>query len=352
MTTIPAETNHRRRWRSKAQETRESLVLQFVPSFHREEQDLLLLSTALQGLVLDARHPVALELAGTAHQRAWLMRASTPEALHHAEIQVRARFPDAAFVPVPRQDDPLQVASGETMSALELRPGAAAYLPLQTETRMLLQKGSDPILGLLAALDALPDGLRAVAQVALVPAPPTWSRANQRKAIEHALEPERSRERWQMMAAREGAGAPSPVLLIGGGFLLGMLLLYQRLQRVISSHVPLWISKMLSSLAHGRGAQLSAGQYMQLIVSSAGLLLGGLLVVILVDQIRRRWFHRPVYDMQRVAEQTSRMAYRFRLRLYVIGPAVPRPTGLRQDFTTFRKEMIAAMKEMLSHKKE
>jgi hypothetical protein len=352
MITVPAATNLRYKRHSKAKEMGTPLVLQLIPSFHREEHDLLLLSTALQGLVLDARHPVALELAGTAQQRSWLIRASTSEALQHAEGQLRARFPDAEFVPVHRQDDPFRVGPGETISALELRTGAASYLPLQTDTRMLLQKGSDPILGLLAALDALPNDLRAVTQVALAPASPTWSRPNQRKAIEHALEPERSRERWQMMAAREGVGAPSTALLIGGGLLLGLLLLYQRFQRAISSHVPLWISKVLSALAHRQWPQLSAGQYMQLIVSVAGLLLGCLLVVILVDQIRRRWFHRPVYDMQRVAEQTSRMAYHVRLRLYVIGPAVPRPTGLQHAFTAFREGMITAVKEILHPRKE
>jgi hypothetical protein len=354
MITVPVETHRRDKWDRSAKETGAPLALPFIPPFRREEEerDLLLLSTALQGLVLDSRHPVALELAGTAQQRSWLIRAATPEALQHAEIQLRARFPDAEFVPVNRHDDPFQVAPHETVSALELRTGAAPYLPLQTDTRILMQKGSDPILGLLAALDALPDDLRAVAQLALVPASPTWSRPNQRKAIEHALEPERSRERWQMMAAREGAGAPSTVLLIGGGFVLGVLLLYQRFQRAISSHVPLWARKVLSSLAHGQWSQLSAGQQVLFIMSLAGLLLGGLLVVILVDQLCRRWFRRPIYDMQRVAEQTSRMAYRVRLRLYVIGPAFPRPTGLRYDFITFQERMTTAMKKDVRSQKE
>jgi hypothetical protein len=142
----------------------------------------------MHSLVLDVRHPVALEMAGTATSKAFLVRATTPEALAHAASQMRARFPQADLVPLKGDDDPFRLVPGETISSVELVPGSAAYLPLRTlDERERRQEGSDPLLGLLAALDHLPRDARAVAQLALVPAPPQWSAPYRRRAIEHAL---------------------------------------------------------------------------------------------------------------------------------------------------------------------
>jgi hypothetical protein len=53
------------------------------------------LTSAMHSLVLDARHPVALEIAGTVASKAFLVRATNPEALAHSSSQLRARFPQA-----------------------------------------------------------------------------------------------------------------------------------------------------------------------------------------------------------------------------------------------------------------
>ena len=48
------------------------------------------------------------------------------------------------------------------------------------------------MLGLLGALDDLPDGWRALAQLVLRPAPADWARAYLRLAVEHPLAHERA----------------------------------------------------------------------------------------------------------------------------------------------------------------
>src|SRR5258708_7446332 len=89
-------------------------------------RDITVLETAMQGLALDARHPVALEVGATATSRHFLLRATTPMALRHLEDQVRARYPQALIHSIPAQDDPLLPRENELVSAVELRPGAAA----------------------------------------------------------------------------------------------------------------------------------------------------------------------------------------------------------------------------------
>ena len=113
---------------------------------------------------------------------------------------------------------------------VELHPGQASYLPLQEYER--LENGEDPLLGLLGALDALPSDLRAIAQIALVPAPPTWSQPYQRKALEHALEPERQQDRRNQVAAHDEGGAPSTALLVIGALFLAGYFLLQRFPEI------------------------------------------------------------------------------------------------------------------------
>jgi hypothetical protein len=333
---------------SATTETKMPLVLQFIPPAHLTENNPVALTTMMQSLLLDRRHPITLEIAGTAQQRCWLIRAATPEALHHLETQVRARFPDAELVPLSPLSDPSTIQRAETVSTLELRMAAASYLPLQIfHPQTLSQAEEDPIFGILAALDLLPDDMRAISQLALVPAPPTWSSKNQRKAIEHALEPERSRERWQLTLARQRAGAPSMALLIGGGILLGLLLYYRSVQQVIAQTLPAWLSQPLLALLRGHWPQLPLIQQEQLIGSLAGMLFIGVPFVLLSALVYRRLFRPAIYDAHQVQQQVSQMAYRMRLRLYVIGPAVALPSGLRQALTDLVGDQVVLIKDML-----
>ena len=198
-------------------------VLQMIPSSHqRRDQDQVQLVTTMRSLVLDQQHPIALEIAGTDQQRSLLIRARNHDDLCHVETQLHARLPHARFVPLTGRNDPFHLSPGETVSVVELHAGQASYLPLQEFDHG--SKGEDPILGILGALDALPSDLRAIAQIALVPASPTWSQPYQRKALEHALEPERQQDRQKQVASRGDAGAPSTVLLVMGALFLSWLL--------------------------------------------------------------------------------------------------------------------------------
>src|SRR5438876_2454045 len=93
-------------------------------------RDITVLEMAMQGLAQDARHPVALEVAATASSRHFLLRATSAVSQRHLVDQVQARYPQAIIRPVGDPDDPLVRRVGETASAVELRAGAAAYLPL------------------------------------------------------------------------------------------------------------------------------------------------------------------------------------------------------------------------------
>src|SRR5258708_15747843 len=95
-------------------------------------RDMTVLETAMQGLALDASRPVALELAATTTSRHFLLRATSALSLRHLADQVQARYPQAIIQPVTPQDDPFALRESEMVSGVELRAGAAAYLPLHT----------------------------------------------------------------------------------------------------------------------------------------------------------------------------------------------------------------------------
>ena len=85
--------------------TRTSLVLQVVPPRTASSRDMAALETVMQGLALDTRHPVALEIARTESGRQFLVRATSRAALEHLAAQIQARYPQAIIQPV--SDDPL-----------------------------------------------------------------------------------------------------------------------------------------------------------------------------------------------------------------------------------------------------
>ena len=87
-------------------------VLQVIASSHRHhqrDQEQVQLATAMRSLVLDQRHPIALELAGTEQQRSLLIRARNADDLHHVKTQLQARLPQATFVPLSGRDDPFHL---------------------------------------------------------------------------------------------------------------------------------------------------------------------------------------------------------------------------------------------------
>jgi hypothetical protein len=285
-------------------------------------REIAALETAMQGLAPDARHPVALELAATATSRQFLVRATEASAQTHLTEQVQARYPQATIQAVAAEDDPLIRREGEAVSVVELRAGAAAYLPLRNwRERELLQEGADPLLGLLAVFNHLPAQLRAVTQLALLPASPTWSQAYRRKSVEHPLEPERLRMRREMSGQASG---PGTLQLIGMGVLVALLVLWWRFQRTMTARMPAWLLQAGIEVLHSKTPQLTSAELTTLSVVGMGLLVGLFCLVFAVVQIRSRYGNTSIYDMRLVDEKTARPAYRVRLRLFVFAP-VPQP---------------------------
>lgn len=292
-----------------------SRALWIIPPRSAATEAPAVLRTAMQSMVLNDEHPVALEIAGTAQGRQLLVRATSREALEHAAQQLHGRYPQADIRLLEPDEDPLRVDPGETVSAIELQAGGAPYLPLHSwERKELAEVGTDPLLGLLAALDHLPSGMRAVAQLALVPAAPTWSHAYHRQAIEHALEPERQAR----LLSRGQGGGPSWLMLFLGALVVVAGVLFQTLH----IHLPAWIGQALQDVVHQRPLHLTSAETEQLIVGGGGLLLGFFFLVFLFDLLKKRLFPpRPLYDQRLVAKKTQGGAFRARLRLYAVGPA-------------------------------
>ncbi len=200
-------------------------------------RDITVLETAMQGLAQDARHPVALEVAATASSRQFLLRATSAMSQRHLADQVQARYPQANIRQLTQEDDPLALREGEMVSAVELRAGAAAYLPLRAwRERELLQEGADPLLGILGVFSHLPAHMRVVTQLALIPAPPTWSHAYRRKSVEHPLEQERLRTRYELSNVQ--ASGPGTLQLVGMGVLALLLLIWWRFKRQLDALIP------------------------------------------------------------------------------------------------------------------
>ena len=76
------------------------LVLQVVPPRTASSRDMAALETVMQGLALDTRHPVALEIARTENGRQFLLRATSRAALEHLAAQIQARYPQAIIQPL------------------------------------------------------------------------------------------------------------------------------------------------------------------------------------------------------------------------------------------------------------
>lgn len=312
------------------------LVREVVPARAQSARDVGTLETTMHTLALDARTPVALEIAATATTRAFLLRARTPLALQHLTRQMQARYPQTQIREV--VTEPLVLKLGEACSVIELRPGAANYLPLRSwKPREWLEEGADPLLGILAACADLPPQTRVVAQIALLPASPTWSAGLRRLAVEHPLEQERAQRR---AGATTSASVPSlgKIALMMGAVLV-LALLYV-LQGTLSHLIPPAVSQAVKAVLQGQPAHLSAGATAQLIVFGLVLALVILAGMVGVARVMARFGQAPFYDMRLVDAKTARPAYRARLRLYLMAQGflvLPTPTTSRARLASWWK---------------
>jgi hypothetical protein len=206
-----------------------SCVARVIPPRTASRREMAALETTMASLALDSRHPVALELAGTASGISFQVRANDQAALAHLIAQMQSLYPQAEIVELTKEYDPLRLEQHEAMTVVELAPGAAPYLSLRTwEPRTWNARdatGAAPILGVLSSLQGLPPGRRAIAQIAMLPAAPAWSRIHLRKAVEHPLEPERAAERRQ---SRRNSNSPSAGAIVALGLLVVLALLWRR----------------------------------------------------------------------------------------------------------------------------
>jgi len=279
-------------------------------------RDITVLETAMQGLAQDARHPVALELAAMASSRQFLLRATSAMSQRHLADQVQARYPQASIRPLTQQDDPLALREDESVSAVELRAGAAVYLPLRAfRERELLQEGADPLLGILGVFNHLPAHMRVVTQLALIPASPTWSRTYRRKSVEHPLEQERLRARREFSTVQ--ANGPGTLQLVGMGMLVALLLVWLRFKRQLDALIPSWLLQAGLSLLQGKTPQLTSAQLTMVEIGGVVSFIALFGLAFIAMQIRNRLGTSPMYDMRLVDEKTARPAYRVRLRLFV-----------------------------------
>lgn len=292
-------------------------LLQIFPSRADSARDVPSLASAMQNLALDAYSPVALELAATVNSRQFLLRAEDTVALKHVAGQLQARYPQAVLREV--RGDPLKLAPSEECSGLELRPGAASYLPLRGwQRRELLEEGADPLLGILAAFGDLPTGTRAVIQIALLPASPTWSASQRRRAVEHPLAKEQAYQRQSTSASPSIRQAFVLFLLVG------LVTLLARFHQIF---VPPWALQAGATLAHGSLPHLTLGQSLSVIGVGLVCLFLGFCAVLVFSLWHSRFGHPPIYDQQLVEEKTSLPAYRVRVRLYVMTQSAIPLTG-------------------------
>ena len=269
---IPGENGH---------EASSSFALQIIPPLHSNGEHSIALEATMQSLVLDRQHPIALELAGTAERRSFIVRATTQSALDNVEALLRAQYPQSAIRPLSPQEDPFRLAADEAITAVELVAGSASYLPLRA-WQEAQKEGTDPLLSLLSALGHLPAHTRVIAQLGLIPAVSNWSRWNLRRALESPLEPEKRAKDRERMIALFGGRQSGNMILVSIGILIGALLL-------VHSFIPTWVEGAIIKLLLGQVSQVPAAHISLLILYALGIMLPGVLLAFLPN-VAHFWF--------------------------------------------------------------
>lgn len=287
-------------------------VAQLVPGME-PSRTLCARATGMSGLSVH-RRAIALEIAAVATStgtvRSFLVRARTREERAHLCAQLLAHFPQTRVRSLPAGQDPLRLDEDEVVSALDLRPAAPSAFPLRTwqgaevgrvggEREQAQEEEGDPLQGVLAALSALPARHRAVVQLVLAPARPTWSLRARRRAPgpqDHHF------QRQQLARARMRTSEEASQEF----FLYGLSLL------------------LLAVLLLGRWPVRSAWEIAQTVLCGALLLAAlvgvGLAWVQIKERLAGGWHSAKGRDLALMQHKTACIAYRSVLRLYVIGP--------------------------------
>src|SRR5438128_1539818 len=89
------------------------LAVEVIPYSRAEAVTGEAIATMMQGLVLDIRHPISLEIEGSGEIKRFIMRATTEAALLHAQNQLRLIYPQVGFRRLTQEDDPLCLRQSE-----------------------------------------------------------------------------------------------------------------------------------------------------------------------------------------------------------------------------------------------
>jgi hypothetical protein len=166
-----------------------SYVVQIVPPVE-VEREALAMENLLQSFSL--KEPFSLEICGELRQQRFLLRASSEQGLRTLCQQVLAQYPQARIRRLFVKSDPLRLHTGEHALVGNFTLRAATWLPIKTFwNEEMTQVGTDPVVGLLSAMEPVKKGERIVSQISLISAPDTWMQNYRRKAIETPLERER-----------------------------------------------------------------------------------------------------------------------------------------------------------------
>jgi hypothetical protein len=293
--------------------------------------ELLVQSLALSGSVRATA--IALELVGQADARALVVRTASRRTLDYVAVQIQARYPQCEIRHLTSTQDAFCRRDGESVSARELRPTGPPYLSLRTwmpprGSRQEYQMGVDPLLGILAALGPLPPGMRAIAQLALTPAAPAWSRGQLREADRYSLATLRmadgARERQSQV------GSLLPVILLFLLILVGWWLLVPTHHAGSAPFIGPAIHQIQVTFALTATPQRSHSgtvalshilQLLPILVAWAiGIGVGVFIIALLLKRLVLRSRARPIIDPEEVARKTQQPAYHARLRLFVISP--------------------------------
>jgi hypothetical protein len=140
--------------------------MQIIPPRQENRDFIASMEITLRSMVLDTRHPITLELAGSAKKASLLIRATTQTALDHVEALLRTEYPRIGIRHLQEKEDPFHLDLHEAVSAVELIPeeDKAFY-----SSGHLFKEERDPLQGLLTVLGQLPNQMRAIVQIGLVP---------------------------------------------------------------------------------------------------------------------------------------------------------------------------------------
>ena len=289
-------------------------VLTIVP-FEEGERYGAAMETWFQACSEDT--PFALELLGTSREQRFLLRASSDAQMTTLFKQFVAQYPQAEVTHVSPTADPLLLKPGEHAlvgTFALLRP---SYLPLKTwDGKELAEPGTDPLLGILAALEPLGEKERVITQLALVRAPDTWVSGDIRKAVEHPLQPERDAQAADQLGLVTSDTKEGMKLLAGIGVFLAAVLGYR------------WYQQHNTLALFLLGASVLAG-----------------IIGFLWWLIKRQ--QKPLYDMKLVAEKLMRAGFYTQLRVIAIGERASSPeeqlyTHLQRLETAYRQFSLAS----------